>query len=151
MDGHILVGRYGGSSGQRNCRSLDNGHEEEHAANTQASMYSLPGSCAGFLHYDDNMRLWLTQPPHAGGLNRMSQAPPAPLPPTPKLPRLTDCLYALHTAVTNPSMPGMHGAQQREASTLPSRLGWKEHVPVAEHSPGTLNVAEGQNQNWYGP
>lgn len=61
------------------------------------------------------MRLWLTQPPTHERLNRMSLAPPVP---PFQLPRLTECRYILPTAVTNPNMPGVHGAQ--DANELPT-------------------------------
>lgn len=90
---------------------------------------------------------WLNPLTHAR-LNRMSSAPPVP---PFQLPRLTECLYSLPTAVTNPSMPGMHGTQDTQANKLPAWLGWREPVSAMECCLGTSIVAQGQNQDWFGP
>ncbi len=109
---------------------------------------ALTGSCTAYLHYDDNMRLWLSQPPHACKTQSdelCSTCPSSPVAKTdrttlrcPQLSQIPACLASMVHRTLGPTK-------------LPGRLGWRECVSATECSLGTSAVAQGQNQNWFGP
>lgn len=97
-------------------------------------MAQLSGSCAGFLYYDDNMRLWQTQPRPA--CNRMSPGPPAPPFQLPRPGISTLCTQLSHILAC-PHIYGMHA----ETDMLLITLAWRAAVLELYNGPWRFKVS----------